>query len=72
MDLSAGTLFASLVVSCVGFGLFVYGRKQQRGPQLLTGVALMGFPYVVAGAVPILGIGAALVLAMVVALRAGL
>ena len=35
MDLSASTLFASLFVSSIGFGLFLYGKKQARIPQLV-------------------------------------
>jgi predicted cobalt transporter CbtA len=47
MDLSAGSLFASVLVSAIGIGLFIYGKKQIRPPQLLVGIALMVFPYFV-------------------------
>lgn len=72
MDLSAGSLFASLLVSTVGLGLFLYGKKATRIPQLVVGLALMGFPYFVSGALAMCGIGAALVGALFVALRMGL
>lgn len=72
MDFSTGSLFASLLVSAVGFGLFLYGKKQARLPQLITGIALMIFPYLVAGPEWILGIGAALGAGLWLALRAGL
>lgn len=72
VDLSVGTLVASIVVSAVGMGLFVYGKKQVRVPQLVVGLAMMGFPYVASGAAAIWGLGAALAVALAVALRAGL
>lgn len=37
-------IFVSLIPSGIGFVLFVYGRKQQRVPQLLGGIALMVYP----------------------------
>ncbi len=37
-----GVLFGS-----VGMGYFVYGKKQQRGIALLSGIALIVFPYFV-------------------------
>lgn len=40
----ANWLLLSLVPSGIGFVLFVYGRKQQRTPQLLTGILLMVYP----------------------------
>lgn len=44
MDLDAASLFSGLVISSIGFGLFVFGRKQRRAPQLLAGVSLMVLP----------------------------
>jgi hypothetical protein len=38
-------LFLSLIPSGAGLVLFVYGRKQQRWPQLVAGLALMVYPY---------------------------
>jgi len=72
MDFSAGSLFASIVVSTVGFGIFQYGRKQRRVPQVAVGMALMGFPYFAAGPIAVYGIGVALVLGLWLATRAGL
>ncbi|MFT7669697.1 MAG: hypothetical protein ACI8X5_002402 [Planctomycetota bacterium] len=71
MDFSAGTLFASLLVSTLGMGFFMYGKKQIRMPQLTTGIALMAFPYFVGGALPIVGIASAILLVMHLALRSG-
>lgn len=72
MDFSAGWLFASLLVSSVGFGLFLYGKKQVRPPQLVTGLTLMIYPYFVADSGLMLGIAAGLVVALWLAVRAGL
>lgn len=41
MNLSPAWLLASLLVSSVGAGLSVYGKKQTRFPQLLAGIALV-------------------------------
>lgn len=50
MDFSPAALLASLVVSTVGFGLFRYGKHEQRLPQLVGGLALMIGPYVLGSA----------------------
>jgi hypothetical protein len=71
IDLSAGWIMAGFLVSTVGFGLFLYGKKQARIPQLLAGIALMIFPGFVASPAAILAIGAALVGGMWMAVRAG-
>jgi len=72
MDFSFAGLMAALVVSSVGFGLFLYGKKQRRPPQLIVGLAMMIAPYL--GGEPLLvwGVGTGLVLALFLAVRAGL
>lgn len=45
MDFDATLLILSLIPSGIGFVLFTYGRKQQRWPQLVTGLVLMVYPY---------------------------
>lgn len=72
MSDSAIALFASLLLSTVGVGLFIYGRKQRRGPHFAAGIALMGGPYFFSGAVWILTFGVAVVAATFAACRAGL
>ena len=71
MNLSAHQLMASFLVSGIGFVLFVYGRKLARLPQLVTGLALMIFPYFVNNAALALGIGGGLLVALAVAVRLG-
>ena len=72
MDLSAGSLFASLFVSTVGFGLFLYGKKATRVPQLAVGLAMMVYPYFVVSAAWSLGIFGALCAGLFLLVRAGL
>ena len=71
MSFDPGSLFLSLIVSGVGFVLFVYGKKQERWPQLVAGLVLMVYPYVVGGAVPMLLVGAAVLGALWFAVRSG-
>ncbi len=58
MSFDPATLLLSLVASGVGFVLFVYGKKQQRWPQLGAGVLYMVYPYFTgsAGALVIVGV----------------
>jgi hypothetical protein len=50
MHLDGGWLFASLIVSAVGFILLHSGRKMARVPHVVAGLALMVYPYFVPGA----------------------
>ena len=72
MDLSADALIASMVVSTAGLGLFVYGKKQLRIPQLGVGIALMLLPMVTASAGATWAIGGGLVALLAVLVRGGL
>ena len=72
MDFSPASLFASVVIGGVGFGLFLYGRKQQRVPQLVAGVALSIYPYFVGGVGWMVAIGVAIVAGLWAALKLGL
>ncbi len=69
MDLSPATLVVSIIVSSVGFGLFVYGKKEPAYPQLLVGMALMGCTYLVHGALLLAGVAALLIGGLWVAVR---
>ena len=44
IEFTAGWMLAGLLVSTVGFGLFLYGKKQTRFPQLIAGIAMMVYP----------------------------
>ena len=71
VDLSADGMLASLLVGAIGMGFFLYGKRQERFPQLIGGIALMMYPYFVAGAGQVLVIGAAIIVGMVLAVGAG-
>jgi hypothetical protein len=71
MTLDGNSLLAGFAVSTVGFGFFMYGKKQARPPQILFGLVSLVYPYFVAGPAWIFGIFAALLAAMGLALRLG-
>ncbi len=70
--MSSTSLMTSMLVSTIGFGFFIYGKKQQRMPQLFAGLALMIYPYFIDGALWMFGIGAAVIGALAIAVRCGL
>jgi hypothetical protein len=72
MDLSASGLFASLLVSTIGFGLYLYGKREHRWPQLAGGIVLMVFPYFTGSATWTYAVGGALMAGLWIAVRAGL
>jgi hypothetical protein len=72
MDLEASSFIASLIVSSIGFVVFVYGKRQQRVPQMVIGLLLMGFPYLVPSVPLMAGIAAVLLGGLWLATRFGL
>jgi hypothetical protein len=72
MDLEAGSLVASLIISAIGFIVFGYGRRLQRLPQVIVGLVLMGFPYLVPNVLVMSVIAAALLGGLWLATRFGL
>ena len=64
-------LFLSLIPSGIGFVLFVYGKKQERWPQLVAGLLLMAYPYRADSIGSLVGIGAAIGLGLWYAVKAG-
>lgn len=71
MDLDAGALLTSMLVSSVGFVLVVYGRKMARLPHVVVGAVLLIFPYFVASVVAMLGIAVALCLVLWILVQRG-
>jgi len=71
MDFSANSMMASLIVSTVGLGLFRYGKKQERAPQMYGGMAMMVYPMFVTGAGSMLAIAGGIVAAITIASNAG-
>ena len=64
-------LFLSLIPAGVGFVLFVYGKKQERWPHLVAGVAFMVYPYFTNSAWSLLLAGAGLGVALWYVVRLG-
>jgi hypothetical protein len=64
-------LFLSLVPSGIGFVLFVYGKKQERWPQLAAGLALMVYPYFATTVLSLVTIGVAIGVILWYAIRLG-
>ncbi|WP_449428046.1 hypothetical protein [Rhodanobacter umsongensis] len=58
--LNASTLLWGVLFGSIGFGFFVYGRKQRAIVPLVCGLALMVFPYFVSGTVLLVVVGVAL------------
>ena len=50
-------LFLSLIPGGIGFVLFVYGKKQQRWPQLIGGIVFMVYPYFTPTALSLTAVG---------------
>jgi hypothetical protein len=71
METNPSSFMASMLIGTIGFGIFIYGKKQQRLPQLLAGVALMGYPYFVENVTAMLAIGAGVIAALWFAVRYG-
>ncbi len=60
MDNPASLLWG-LLFGSIGLGFFVYGKKQGRGVPLVSGIALMAFPYFVSNSILIVVIGIVLI-----------
>ena len=71
MNFDPWWLFLSLIPSGIGFVLFVYGKKQQRWPQLSAGLAFMVYPYFTPSILAMCLVGIALGAALWVAVRGG-
>lgn len=72
MDMESGSLIASLVVSGIGFVVFGYGRRLERLPQVIIGLVLMGFPYLVPNVPLMAGIAGGLLILLWLAVRFGI
>jgi len=71
MSFDPGVLYLSLVTSGIGFVLFVYGKKQQRTPQLAAGIILMVYPYFVETLTLSVAIAIGIIAIMWLAIRQG-
>lgn len=71
MTFDPASLFFSLLISSVGVGLFLYGKKEARWPQLIVGLAMMVYPYFTATFSALVGVGLLLSVALWWTLRMG-
>jgi hypothetical protein len=68
---TAGSLYASIVVSGIGLVLTSYGKKLARPPQLVAGLVMLVYPYFVPRVAPMLIVAGVLLAAMWLAIRRG-
>ena len=71
MNLDAGWILASMVVSGIGFVLLTYARKMRRLPQGIAAGVLLVFPYFVPTVIPMAIIAAGVLLLLWLAVRLG-
>lgn len=70
LDFTFGPAFwLSALFSMVGLGYFMYGKKQMDMEFLVSGVALMGYPYFVGSALAVVLVGSSLLAAPFLAKR---
>ena len=55
------TLIYSVIFGSIGFGLFIYGKKQQRMVPLIAGVGLIVLPYLLSNPYVLVSAGVVLV-----------
>ncbi len=58
--MSAANLFAGILFGCVGFGAFIYGKKQSSFKTMTIAAALIIFPYFVSNTIALYAIGVVL------------
>ena len=71
MGLDPTWLFLSLIVSGIGFVLFVYGKKRERWPLLVGGLLFMVYPYFATSLVSLVATGAVIGFMLWSAIRLG-
>ena len=59
--MSESWLFLTVLLSSIGLGLFLYGKKQRAIVPLVCGLALLIFPYFVTNTIALLATGGALI-----------
>jgi hypothetical protein len=72
LNFDANALLLSLLIGCVGTVCFMYGKRQQRFPQMLAGVVLAVYPYFVSNLLVMAAIGVGVLALLAVAVRLGL
>ena len=71
LNLDGNALLLSLLIGCVGFVCFAYGKRQGRVPQMLAGIILSVYPYFVSNLMAMTAIAVAILLLLALSLRLG-
>jgi ABC-type phosphate transport system permease subunit len=71
VTLDPSSLLLSVLVSAVGVGFFLYGKKQQRAPQLAVGLVMIVYTYFVSSVALMLAIAVGLLVALWLAVKMG-
>ena len=58
---SIAVLLWGLLFGSIGFGFFIYGKKQKAVVPLITGIALCVVPYFIANVYVLVGVGVVLI-----------
>ena len=61
---SPAKIIAWLIFGAIGFGVFLYGKKERSFKPLIIGIALMGYPYFVNSTLWLYAVGAGLCLVL--------
>lgn len=69
--MDANSLLASVLISSVGVGLLIYGKKQQRFPHLMVGFVLVAYTYFVSDVLLMFVIAALLIGLLIFAVKLG-
>jgi hypothetical protein len=70
-ELDILNLVLGVIFSTIGFGYFIYGKRQQHSAALIAGLLLMLYPYIVSGTMSLIVVGLLLVAGPFVASRMG-
>lgn len=60
LEFDTTSLFLGVLFSSIGFGYFLYGKKQGNKGLYWSGIGLMVYPYFISGTWPMIGVGVAL------------
>jgi hypothetical protein len=55
--MNTSTLLWGLLFSSIGFGFFLYGRKQRAAVPMVCGLAMMIYPYFIPNVLALITIG---------------
>ncbi len=72
LNLDGNALLLSLLIGCVGFVCFAYGKRQGRFPQMLAGIVLSVYPYFVSNLMAMTAIAVAILVLLTIAVRLGI